>query len=338
MSYYYYLAALPVVYFIIRKIFNGPATKLKNYDYVKGKIVVITGSSAGIGKETAKEMLLRGATVIFACRDEKKTRTIINSFPEEFRKRSIFIQLDLASFESVRNFEIQFATLNFKIDILINNAGAFFDKYNTTKDGIESTIQCNHFSPMYLTMLLLKHMVKDSGRILNVSSDAHKFVKNLDVDSLECNLDFNTGGESYSMFRTYAYSKLANIYLTNTLSNFFEAKNIKIKSVSIHPGAVRSEIMRPDRFLLKILSYFVYLLMLLFFKDSYMGAQTTIHLCYMDYKSIVSSGYYQNCQLSKFVNLARDDSLRKRFMEYSLKVIKNKIGEVPEEYSELVKY
>ena len=136
-------------------------------------MILITGCSAGIGKEAALEFLRNGSTVIFACRDERKTNKILEILPDDLRKRAIFIALDLSSFESVRNFEKKLGSLNLKIDMIINNAGCFLDKYSKTVDNIESTIQCNHFSHMYLTALLVKHISKNDGRIINVSSDDH---------------------------------------------------------------------------------------------------------------------------------------------------------------------
>lgn len=338
MSYLYYLPLLPLVYFCLRKIFNGPRTPIINHDSVKEKVILITGSSAGIGKEAALELLRNGSIVIFACRDEKKTRAILQILPEETRKRAIFISLDLSSFESVRNFEKKLSELKLKIDMIINNAGCFMDNYMKTIDNIESTIQSNHLSHMYLTSLLLKHISKENGRIVNVSSDAHKFVKNMDLDALEKDLEFNNDKlHSQSNFFNYGYSKLANIYFTNTLAKYFESQNIKVKAVSLHPGAVRTEIMRPTNIFYKIISILFYLLMLVFFKDSVMGAQTTLHVCYLDFASLVNSGYYTDCKLSKISTLASNEDKRKRFMDYSLSILRIKVINYPEELNEIVK-
>jgi NAD(P)-dependent dehydrogenase (short-subunit alcohol dehydrogenase family) len=154
------------------------------------KVIVITGCSAGIGEFTAKELLDKGATVIFACRDEKKTLTIIDSLPDNLRKKAIFLKLDLTSFESVRSFVKQFSNLNLTIDIIINNAGVIMNTYERTKDNIETTFQSNHLSHMYMTVLLLKHLSKNNGRIINVSSNVHTLVKSIDIESLEKDTQF----------------------------------------------------------------------------------------------------------------------------------------------------
>jgi len=336
MSYLYYLIGIPIIYFIIRRIFNGRPTPITKID-VKDKIIVITGCSAGIGKETSKELLRHGAKVIFACRDEKKTNDVINTLPEESKKRATFIQLDLSSFESCRNFEKKFGEKFSKLDILINNAGNFNDTFILTKDNIEATLQCNHLSHMYLTSLLLKYLTSEKGRVINVSSEAHTFIKTVDMDGLEKDLDFKLAGPIYSGFYAYGFSKLTNIYFSLSLAKFFEKKKIDFKVVSLHPGSVKTEIARPKNLLFKIVGWMLYPVMVLFFQDAFMGAQTTLHLCYMDYFSLINGGYYANCKLDKITPLASDESTRKRFMEYSRKLIETRVNKYPEDLDDMVK-
>ena len=88
--------------YLIKKWANGPLNPIKKD--LKGKLIIITGSSDGIGLETAKDLLKSNATVIFACRNKNKTETIINSFPENLKKNAIFLQLDLERFKSIENF------------------------------------------------------------------------------------------------------------------------------------------------------------------------------------------------------------------------------------------
>ena len=109
--------------------------------------------------------------------------------------------------------------------------------------------------------------------------------------------------ESSSNFYNYSYSKLANVYFTNTLARFFEENKICFKAVSLHPGVVKTELVRFNGILGKVISIFAYLFMSLFFKDAYMGAQTTLHLCYIDYNSLINGGYYSDCKLDKISNL-----------------------------------
>ena len=337
MSYLYLIISLPLIYTSIRKIFNGPKAPIKNFDSVKDKVVLITGCSAGIGKETAIHLLNNKAKVIFACRDEKKTMNIINNIPAESRARAIFISLDLCSFQSVKKFEKEFSSLNLNLDIIINNAGCMSNEYSKTKDNIETVIQCNHFSHVYLTTLLLKYM-SNAGRIINVSSTVHSLPKKLDISVLTKDNEFKNDSLHSSNFYNYSYSKLANVYFTNTLARFFEENKICFKAVSLHPGVVKTELVRFNGILGKVISIFAYLFMSLFFKDACMGAQTTLHLCYIDYNSLINGGYYSDCKLDKISNLASNNELRKAYMQYTLNLLKTRISDLPEDLNDIIKY
>ncbi len=107
-----FLVLLFLKYFII----NKPATPLKCE--MTGKIIIVTGCSAGIGKETAIELLKRGATVIWACRDEKKTLNVIKQATKsDMKGNSIFINLDLSSFKSVYLFYLNFKQMFDRLDV-----------------------------------------------------------------------------------------------------------------------------------------------------------------------------------------------------------------------------
>lgn len=161
----------------IKKYVNYPFTPHKRN--MLGQVVIVTGSSAGIGKQTAKSLLESGATVVFANRDENKTKSVIANMLQEIgqdkQANAIFIKLDTSSFASVINFAKQFHSKFDKLDILINNAGASFLTYKKTEDEIESTWQVNHLSSVLLTALLLDKISNSKdGRIINVSSSGHK--------------------------------------------------------------------------------------------------------------------------------------------------------------------
>ena len=171
-------------------LINGKKTPLtKN---LTGKLVVIIGSSSGLGKDTAIVLLEKGATVIFACRDKNKTMSIINSLPKELQNRSNFIHLNLSDFGTLPRFLDQFNTEfpSIKIDFLINNAGMMEESFHLTPSGIESTIQTNHLSPIILTELLLDKMNPEDGRIINIASCVHHRIKSINYDELENDQNF----------------------------------------------------------------------------------------------------------------------------------------------------
>ena len=162
---------------LLRKYIRGPKAKRTS---MKNKIIVITGSSDGIGKEQAFQLLEDGAIVVFACRSESKTKKTFEEIKllknsEDCLKRAHFIQLDLKSFKSVNYFINELKSRFNKIDILVNNAGLAASSFEITEDGLESMIQTNHYSHLKLTLGLLDLFDKTEGRVINVSSLAHNF-------------------------------------------------------------------------------------------------------------------------------------------------------------------
>jgi len=307
---------------LLRKYANGPKTKrTKRMD---GKVVIVTGPSAGIGKVTALELLSQGATVVFAARDLKKTSAILDSINDQnIKKNAHLIRLDLSDFSSIREFSEKFKQQFNQLDILINNAGAWNTQFSLTKDGIENTIGSNHIGPMVLTNYLLDQIQKSNGRIINVSSRAHKRVsinfnnlKELIVKGIPENYDFNK--DKYASFSVYSESKLANIYFTNYLADYFMKNNIDVKVVSLHPGVVLSDFFRSTY---KIIQFLAMPLAYLLMKSSFYGAQTTLELCYIDDKDIVNGGYYDDCRIAKLSNDAEDIEKRNIYMQYSRLII-----------------
>ena len=117
---------------------------------LRGKVVVITGSSAGIGKETARGLAKLGATVVFACRDKDKTLKVIENIKQETKNSNLIFQhLNLSDFKSVVSFNEHFRENFNKIDILINNAGVIHSKIDD--DGKDIMFKTNHLGHFLLT-------------------------------------------------------------------------------------------------------------------------------------------------------------------------------------------
>lgn len=272
---------------LIRLISNGPKTNAKRD--MKDKIVIVTGSSAGIGKETARDLLEKGAKVIFACRDKLKTENVINKITSETtRKNAFYINLNLSSFKSVGNFCVEFSKKFDKVDIIINNAGVFNGKLFFTEDNIENTVQTNHISHALLTGLLLKYLKNSNDpRVINVGSEAHKFISS-STDY------FKFDETNFTLLSMYSLSKSMNNYFTETLAKYSKkSENLKnMLSASVHPGSVRTELTRLDArsIFYKFCALLFYPVMLLFFKDEKMGAQPTLHLCFIDNKEFLNGG------------------------------------------------
>ena len=305
----------------IKKYANGK--KAKNIKRMDGKVIIVTGSSAGIGKETAIELLKQGATVVFASRNTTKTMSILENFKDkELKNNAHIIPLDLSDIDSITEFNNKFKQNFTKLDILINNAGVWNNKYSLTKDGIENTLGTNHIGPMILTNYLLDTIHSSHGRIINIASRAHTR-SNINFDKIKKlpEIEPNQDSVKYSSLAAYNDSKLANIYFSNHLADYLQRNNIDVKVASLHPGVVLSEIFRNTH---KIFQFMAYPLAYLFMKTTYYGAQTTLHLCYLEDEEFISGGYYSECKLEKISSNAKDIDKRNIYMDYSRRLI-NKV-------------
>ncbi|VUZ54973.1 unnamed protein product, partial [Hymenolepis diminuta] len=175
----------------------------------------------------------------------------------------IIEELNLGSFKSVRVFVERIHQKEMKIDILINNAGIYCCPYGKTEDGFESQIGINHLGHFLLTELLIPEM-NSASRIIILSSRAHLYSKM----SL---IPLNVEEKDYSRFQCYYRSKLANAMYAQYLSK--KLANKGILTASVHPGVVRTEISRNDRFS----SVVFFGLGRPFTKNPWQGAQTTLY-------------------------------------------------------------
>ena len=235
----------------------------ENISDQKGKVVIVTGSSSGLGYETAKVLANKSATVIVAVRNEEKGNAAVAKIKVENPNADIQVMLvDLANLESVHKFAENFKKKFKKLDLLINNAGVMTPPYAKTKDGFELQFGTNHLGHFALTGLLID-LIKETpnSRIVNVSSTAHK------IGNLNFN-DLNWETRRYNKFRSYGDSKLANLYFTSELQKRLSKQSLGVIVASAHPGATATELSRHSLFF-KVLS--------LFAQDSKMGALPTLY-------------------------------------------------------------
>lgn len=204
------LIALTALYFAFkmhRYYVAGVKYKITNLD---GKVYIITGSNTGLGYETAKQIVKMGGTVILACRSidkAKQAKDYILEYTKCSTTKVIVLKLDLCNFESVRKFVKEFKSLSIPLHGLINNAGVILKDRNLTGDGFEMVFTANHLSHFLLTNLLLSELEKNNGRIINLTSSLYKSVPTFNFNDV-------MSERNYSLFGTYAQSKLANILFT----------------------------------------------------------------------------------------------------------------------------
>lgn len=199
------------------------------------KVILITGSTDGIGKQTALELAEQNNKVIIHGRDKGKCLKTIEEIKSRANNQEIdFVVADFSNLDEVKQMAEEVKSKYEHLDVLINNAGVFLKKRMTDEKGVELTFKINHLAHFYLTYLLFDLIKKSNdGRIINVSSIAHE---NADDDLTDLMLEKN-----YSGYRAYANSKLHNILFTYALHR--RIKNSNVKVFALHPGVISTKLL-----------------------------------------------------------------------------------------------
>lgn len=202
-----------------------------------GKRYVVTGVTAGLGTETARELARAGAEVVLVARSpEKLARTaaeIARIAPGAVLHQ---VRMDLADLTSIRHGAAEIAALG-PVDVLINNAGVMALPYQRTGDGFEMQLGTNHFGPFLLTGLLLPQLAASgNGRVVALASNAHKLARRAPLG------DPRQQQGRYSKWGSYASSKLANLMFTFELDRRLRAAGLPVIAVAAHPGYSATEL------------------------------------------------------------------------------------------------
>ncbi|KAJ2943879.1 hypothetical protein O0L34_g8203 [Tuta absoluta] len=279
----------------------------KSQRRLEGLTAIVTGCNTGIGKETARELYVRGARVIMACRDLKRAEAAkqdLEQMESDQEKGTLIVEkLDVSSLKSVREFALKILESESHIDILVNNAGVMCCPEGKTEDGFETHMGTNHFGHALLTLLLLPRLTKSgNSRIIFVSSYLHK------SGSLDFN-DMNFEKTRYDPVKAYSRSKAANILYARALAKKLKENGIdNVTTYSLHPGIINTEIGRHFSDTVwygatwafnHIVSWFT--------KSPKCGAQTSIY-CAVDEACAGESGlYYSDCKATTPSKQCRDD-------------------------------
>lgn len=213
------------------------ATEVVDGVDLTGKTCVITGASAGLGRESARALAGAGARVLLAARNaqalEETERWLVEQVPGA---QTSTVALDLTSLAGVRAAAAAIADLAPSVDVLMNNAGVMFTPFSRTADGFEIQFGTNHLGHFELTRLLMPQLsAGDGARVVILSSDGHH-MSDIDLD------DPNWERREYDKFLAYGASKTANVLHMAELNRRYADDGIH--SVAVHPGVVATKLAR----------------------------------------------------------------------------------------------
>jgi len=281
---------------------------------MKGKHVLITGATNGIGEATAMAVASQGATLTLLCRNRAKGQAVVAKIAAQTGNKEVSLLIaDLNDIASVNRAADEFIARDTPLHVLINNAGVVnlhreilgaSERMNGGK-GVEAMFYTNHLAHFVLTLRLVPELVKSApARIVIVASDAHTFIKDLSWSDLAAE-------QKFSIMPRYGESKLANIWFMRELSRRLAGSGISVNAV--HPGAVGTGLGAQNGWLGKIVTRMIRP----FMKTPENGARTSIHLATTDAGSKNSGLYFVDCKPSSPKPWALDDNRALRLWELS---------------------
>ncbi len=198
-----------------------------------GSTVVVTGATAGIGLECARQLAAQGHALVLVGRSAERLEAAASAVLEHGAGPVSTMLADFASLSSVRTLAADLLDRCERIDVLVNNAGGVFSRRTVTVDGHEATFQVNHLAGFLLTELLRERLVAGTPARVVITSSVGHYRGTMDLDDL----GFEHG---YQIMRAYSRSKLANVLYARHLAAELEGTAVTVNAV--HPGAVATDI------------------------------------------------------------------------------------------------
>ncbi len=274
---------------------------------MQNKIVLITGATGGIGEQTMVGVARLGASVVGVGRSRERAAAAEARLRRHVPEAKItWLIGDLSSQAEVRRVAAEFKAGHPRLDVLVNNAGSWFDQRRESVDGIEMTWALNHLAYFLLTHELMDVLAASgAARVVSVSSSAH-YSGTLNFDDLNATRGF-------SGLSAYANSKLANVVFANELAR--RTRGQGITSNSLHPGFVASQFGHNNQVWYAGLFQFFQRLVAI---SPERGAQTSIYLASDPSVATVTGAYFHNRQSRAPAAAAQDPAIGQRLWEVSL--------------------
>lgn len=283
---------------------------LPGSERTQAKVAVVTGASSGIGAATARALVAKGWHVIALGRTRDHLNATLYAIRSAFPGQRIDgLIADFESLQQVDRVAQEVAALTSRIHVLINNAGGICNERRETSDGFESLFAANHLGPFLLTRRLLPMLRAARGaRIINVSSAAHRYARDMAWADLQLRHGFSVVG-------AYAQSKLANLLFTRELARRVAGEEITVNAM--HPGLVDSNFAQHGNRWIALL----YKLGRPFQLTSEQGADTTVWLATAPEVATKSGAYFIKRREVRASRAARDDAAARRLWDVSEKLI-----------------
>ncbi len=260
------------------------------------RTILVTGSTDGIGKATARTLAGQGHRVLLHGRDRQKGQRVLAELEAATGsdRLSLFIA-DLAVQDRVRGLAEEIGGACDRLDVLVNNAGVFMPEQEVLPGGIETTFAVNFLSQFLLTHELLPLLERSPGaRIVNVASIAHRSVRSVDWENLP-------GFPDYDAYDAYAVSKLGVVAFTARLARSLEGTGVTANS--LHPGVIDTKLLRaythgrdggapPEQ-----------------------GAEVEAHLAVSPDTGAMNGRYFEETRWTRPSSLALDAEVQERFWE-----------------------
>jgi NAD(P)-dependent dehydrogenase (short-subunit alcohol dehydrogenase family) len=269
-------------------------------EIMRGKVVVLTGGTSGIGRAAAEELAGMGACLVLVARDRARGQAML----ARLRERAPGVDhrvhyADLSRLAQMKHVAAEIAAAYPRVDVLVNNAGALFSARRVTEDGLESTFALNHVAYVVLTHGLRERLLAAApARIVNVASGAH-YRAALDFDDLQ-------SATGYRALAAYRRSKLCNVLFTRELARRLHGTGVSANC--LHPGFVASrfgdESGGPLAWAVRLAKMFAI--------SPEKGADTIVHLASAPEVADVSGGYFYERRLTAPSPEARDDTAARR--------------------------
>ncbi|MFX1559275.1 MAG: SDR family oxidoreductase [Promethearchaeota archaeon] len=262
---------------------------------MKDKVVIVTGSNSGIGKETALALAEKGATVVTVVRNQELGKQACETIVTETGNESVDMMLcDLSSMSTIRKFAEEFKSKYDRLDVLINNAGAVFSKRQVTSEGFECTLAVNYLAPFLLTHELLP-LLKTSApsRVINLSSGL--------ASRSELNLDDLQSKSGYKSRKVYGSAKLMIEMFTYEMARRLENTGVSVNAVL--PGFVATNLGRSSG---SLSSRIMFGMMKPFQLSPKEGAETSVYVASSPELDGVTGKCFRKCEVTTTSEISYD--------------------------------